>query len=379
MKFGLVAGEASGDLLGAGLVEAIRERVPAARFEGVAGPAMRAAGCERWEDADALAVMGLVEPLRHLPRLLRLRRSLVDRWTASPPDVFIGIDAPDFNLGLETRLRTAGIRTAHYVSPSVWAWRQGRVRKIEQAADLVLCLLPFEKAFYDEHGVNATFVGHPGADRIPEVIDSGAARDALGIERSGQVVAVLPGSRTSEVSRLGPVFAESIARLSGESPGLRFVTPAATAKLKSMIAGQLEDAGIADQVLLLDGQSELAMTAADVVLLASGTAALESALLQKPTVAAYRVAPMTKAILDVFDLIKVDKVTLPNQLTKDPWVPEFLQNDATPAALADAVRSLLEDPERCKAIARRFATLRSELALDADARAAEAVLALAGQ
>ena len=171
MKFGLVAGEASGDILGAGLIRALRERVPDATFEGVAGPAMVAAGCEPWEPAESLAVMGLVEPLRHIPRLLRLRRTLARRWIDSPPDVFIGIDAPDFNLGLETRLRRAGIRTAHYVSPSVWAWRKGRVKKVKKAADTVLCILPFEPPLYEQHGIDAVFVGHPKAHEAPDTVD----------------------------------------------------------------------------------------------------------------------------------------------------------------------------------------------------------------
>ena len=206
MKIALVAGEASGDLLGAGLIRAIRARIPAASFEGVAGPAMIAAGCERLEDAEALAVMGLIEPLRHVPRLLRLRRSLAKRWIQSPPDVFVGIDAPDFNFGLEKKLRRAGIRTAHYVSPTIWAWREGRVKTVREAADRVLCILPFEKDVYDRHGIDAVFVGHPKADSIPVDIDVASAREVLGLG-AAPVIAMLPGSRGSEVSRLGPVFA----------------------------------------------------------------------------------------------------------------------------------------------------------------------------
>ena len=182
MKFGLVAGEASGDVLGAGLIRALRERIPDATFEGVAGPAMVEAGCDQWEAADSLAVMGLVEPLRHIPRLLRLRRELARRWIASPPDVFIGIDAPDFNLGLESKLRRAGIRTAHYVSPSIWAWRPGRVKKVRKAADTVLCILPFEPRLYEQHGVRAVFVGHPKAHEAPARVDQAAARKELGVE-----------------------------------------------------------------------------------------------------------------------------------------------------------------------------------------------------
>ena len=379
MKIGLVAGEASGDLLAAGLITALRERVPHASFAGVAGPQMIAAGCECWEEAETLSVMGLVEPLKVLPKLIMLRRALARRWIESPPDVFVGIDSPDFNLGLETRLKAAGIPTAHYVSPSVWAWRQGRIKSIRKAADCVLCILPFEKKFYDEHGVPAEFVGHPKADETPSFASAADARRALGIDADGPVVAVLPGSRASEVSRLGRLFARATALLLDRHPSLRFVTPIARPSLRSMIENELAEAGMSEYFTLIDGQSEAAMSAADIVLLASGTAALESALLCRPTVAAYRVSPITFAIVRTFGLLKVDKFTLPNLLTETPLVPELMQDDATPEALALAVSELLESPDRTTAIRERFATLRSELALDADQRAADAVLGLAKQ
>ena len=376
MKIGLVAGESSGDLLGAGLIRALRERVPDATFEGVAGPAMVAAGCEQWEPAESLAVMGLVEPLVHIPRLLRLRKSLFDRWQASPPDVFVGIDAPDFNLGLEKKLRRTGIRTVHYVSPSVWAWRPGRIKTVREAADRVLCILPFEKPLYDEHGVDAVFVGHPKADSIPARLDPLSARQALGVD-AGEVVAVLPGSRRGEVGRLGTILAETAKLLATARPGMRFVTPVATPALRPLIEAQLENAGVAGSFLLIDGDSETAMLAADVVLLASGTAALESALLGRPTIAAYRVAPVTYAIAKGLRLVKLTHYTLPNLLTETPLIPEFMQKDATPAALAAAVIGMLDDTERRRFISGEFAKLRSELALGADQRAAESVFELA--
>ncbi|MEE8426340.1 MAG: lipid-A-disaccharide synthase [Woeseiaceae bacterium] len=377
MKVGLVAGEASGDLLGAGLIKALKAQYPQAIFEGVAGSAMVAAGCDRWADAESLAVMGLVEPLREIPRLFRLRRSLINRWRTSPPDVFVGIDAPDFNLGLETALRKSGIPTVHYVSPSVWAWRPGRIEKVRKAADCVLCILPFEKKLYDERGVPAEFVGHPKADSLSADIDAVTIRRSLALRDSGPLVAVLPGSRDSEVSRLGPIFAATAAKLARARPDLRFVLPIASLKLSPSIRAHLRDAGIADRFTLLDGTSEQAMAAADVVLLASGTAALEAALLGKPMVAAYRVAAMSFAIFKLFRLVKLRYFTLPNLLTQTPLVPEFIQDDATVDALADAVGSLLDDPQRCADIRRRFATLRSELALGADQRAADAVIRLA--
>jgi len=376
MKIGLVAGEASGDLLGAGLIRALRERVPDATFEGVAGPAMVAAGCSQWEPADSLAVMGLVEPLAHIPRLLRLRRELNRRWQDSPPDVFVGIDAPDFNLGLEKKLRKSGVKTVHYVSPSVWAWRRGRIQTVKAAADTVLCILPFEKALYDEHGVDAVFVGHPKADSLPAFGDTEAARQKLAINAS-ELVAVLPGSRNGEVARLGAIFAEAAKQIALARPGIRFVTPVATPALRPMIKKQLEDAGVADNFMLIDGDSETAMIAADVVLLASGTAALESALLGKPTIAAYRMARSTAAILRVLRLVSLSYFTLPNLMTESPLVPEFMQENARSPAIAAAVITMLDDPERRRFISGEFAKLRSELALNADQCAADTVFELA--
>ncbi|NCF73237.1 MAG: lipid-A-disaccharide synthase [Gammaproteobacteria bacterium] len=376
MRIGLVAGESSGDLLGAGLVKAIKEQYPDAVFEGVAGPEMLAAGCDQWEAAESLAVFGLIEPLAHLPRLLRLRKSLVERWSASPPDVFVGVDAPDFNLGLEKRLRAAGIKTVHYVSPSIWAWRPGRIKTVKAAADKVLCILPFEKALYDAAEVDATFVGHPKADSTPALIDVPAAREALGIN-AHEVVAVLPGSRLSEIKNLGEVFFAAAATIATAKPDVRFVTPVATPSLKAMIEAQIDAAGLGDKVLLLEGDSERAMIAADVVLLASGTAALESALLAKPTVAAYRIGKLTYAIVKQTSLKKMTHFTLPNILTETPLVPEFIQDDVNSAAIAKEVVDLLDRPDRRQFIADRFARLRVELAQNSDQRAADAVIELA--
>ena len=376
MRIALVAGEASGDQLGAGLIQAIRERVPDASFEGVAGPAMVSAGCEQWEPSESLAVMGLVEPLAHLPRLIRLRRALARRWQASPPDVFVGIDAPDFNLGLEKKLRSCGIRTAHYVSPSVWAWRAGRVKTVAKAADAVLCILPFEAPLYAGHDVNAVFVGHPKADAVPAVVDSSAARRQLGIG-DGELVAVLPGSRGGEIARLGPILAATAKRLIASRPGLRFVTPVAAPSLRPTIERQLHDAGVAEHFLLLDGDSQTAMTAADLVLLASGTAVLEAALLGKPAVAVYRLAALSYALVKGLRLLKLTHVTLPNLMTKVPLVPEFIQGAAQPEAIAAAVGGLLDDPERRRFISDEFAKLKAELALNTDQRAAEVIIGLA--
>jgi lipid-A-disaccharide synthase len=376
MRIGLVAGESSGDLLGAGLIRAIRQQFPDAVFEGVAGPQMLAAGCDQWEPAESLAVFGLIEPLAHLPRLLRLRKNLLDRWTASPPDVFVGIDAPDFNLGLEKRLRTAGIKTVHYVSPSIWAWRAGRTKTVKAAADKVLCILPFEKALYDAVQVDATFVGHPKADSTPAVVDVSATRQALGIDAK-EVVAILPGSRASEIKNLGEVFVAAAASIAAARGDVCFVTPVAAPALRATIEAQIAAAGLTDRFVLLDGDSERAMISADVVLLASGTAALESALLAKPTVAAYRIGKLTYAILEFTSLKNMVHFTLPNLLMDTPLIPEFIQDDVEPAAIARAVIELLDNPDRRQIIADRFARLRTELAQNTDQRAADAVIELA--
>lgn len=376
MRIGLVAGETSGDLLGAGLIQELRELSPDIQFEGVAGPAMQSAGCVAWESSEALAVMGIIEPLREIPRLLRLRRELIDRWTKTPPDVFVGIDAPDFNLGLETRLRKQGICTAHYGSPSLWAWRQGRVRKIAKAVDMVLCLLPFEKAFYERHQVTAEFVGHPMADAIPDDLDAARYRSALGIE-ADRVVAVLPGSRMSEVTRLGPIFAAACAQLAATDSGLRFVAPMISDRIRRLFEAHLNSAGMESRFTLTDGDAESAIAAADVVLLASGTAALQAALLCRPMVAAYRLAALSGVIVKTFRLLKSPYVTLPNMLTQEPLVPEFLQGAATPGALAEAVSGLLNDAAKRAQIVEQFSKLRLELARGADKMAAQVIFDLA--
>ncbi len=376
MRIGLVAGEASGDQLGAGLIRAIRARLPDARFEGVAGPAMVEAGCEAWADAEELAVMGLVEPLRHVPRLLRLRSRLASRWQATPPDVFVGIDAPDFNLGLETRLRAAGIPTVHYVSPTIWAWRPKRIEKIARAADKVLCILPFEPYLYRDAGVDAEFVGHPKADSLSQPDDVPGLKTALGLDADKPLVALLPGSRRGEVGRLLDTILGSARRLADESPDLQFVVPAATKAIDTMIRDGLERHGLGSKVSVLDGQGVDAMAASDLVIMASGTAVLEAALLGKPCVAVYKLAPTSAWIVRTFDLLKLKYVTLPNNLTEEPLVPEFLQEAATPEAIANEAQALLADPARREGIRERFAKLREDMALDADERAADAVLGM---
>lgn len=376
--FALVAGEASGDNLGAALMEALRARVPAARFVGVAGPRMRAAGCEVLADSEELAVMGLTEILRHLPRLLRLRRRLRAAFVERRPDVFIGIDAPEFNLGLAGQLKASGLRTVQYVSPQVWAWRQGRVQGIGRACDLVLCLLPFEPAFYSAHGVAARFVGHPLADQFPLHPDRGAARAELGLAQDAPVLAILPGSRLGEVSRLGADFAGAAVWLASHLPGLRFVAPMATARTRACFEAQWQKAAPGVEVLWLDGRARVAMAAADAVLVASGTATLETLLSKRPMVVAYRLGAITAQLIRRLGLVKVPYFSQPNLLLGRRAVVELLQEQVTPAALGRAVLDLLEDDSTRGGLEAEFLRVHESLRVGGAARAADAVLELAG-
>jgi len=373
-SFGLVAGEASGDNLGGPLVEALAARAPGSRFFGIAGPRMAAAGCEAWYPADELAVMGLAEVLRHLPRLLRLRRALVSRLAAAAPDAYVGIDSPEFNLRVAAALRSRGVPTVQYVSPQVWAWRQGRVRTIGNAVDLVLCLLPFEVDFYRAHGVRAEFVGHPLADRIPLESDRAAARAELGMS-GGAVVAVLPGSRLGEVSRLGPPFAATIAWLASRRPDISFVAAMANDAARRSFTGALAAHAPGVDVRVVDGRAQECMAASDAVLLASGTATLEATLVKRPMVVAYRVAPLTNWLLRGLGLVKTDFFSQPNLLAGRALVPEFFQAQVRAEVLGPAVLGQLERPD-LPALADAFGAIHQSLRRDASARAAEAILDL---
>ena len=375
MRVALVAGEASGDLLGAGLVAALRERLPGAEFAGIGGQAMRDAGLQAWHDCSELAVMGLAEVLRHLPRLLRLRRGLRARLSDWQPDVFVGIDAPDFNLGLERQLRQRGIPTVHYVSPSVWAWREGRAARIGESADRVLCLFPMEPPIYARHGVDARFVGHPLADAMPLEPDRAAARARFGLSMHDPVLAVLPGSRLGEIQRMGSAFLDAAARVAAALPGLAILLPAANPGCRAMLERQLGASGL-QGVRLLDGDARAAMEAADVVLLASGTAALEAMLAKRPMVIGHRIAPLTHALVRRLGLLKSRFVSLPNVLAGEALVPELLQDDCTPANLAAAVLHWFEQPEAAAALRPMFRAIHESLRRDASASAADAVAAL---
>ncbi|WP_267126327.1 lipid-A-disaccharide synthase [Xanthomonas sacchari] len=377
LRIALVAGEASGDLLGAGLIDALRARYPDAEFAGVGGEAMRQAGCQTWFDASELAVMGLLEVLRHLPRLLKLRRALRERLLAWHPDVFVGIDAPDFNLGVERWLKQRGLRTVHYVSPSVWAWREQRAAKIGASADRVLCLFPMEPPIYAKHGVDARFVGHPMADAIALHEDHGAARASLGVAADVPVLAVLPGSRLGEIGKLGDTFFAAAAQVLQQLPHARVLVPAANAACKALIEEQLARSALpAAATRVLDGHARAALLAADAVLLASGTATLEAMLVKRPMVVGYKVAPLTYRIVKALGLLKVDRYALPNILAGHDLAPELMQDACTPDALAAALLHWLRNPQAVAALQPEYERLHLLLRQDASARAADAVLEL---
>jgi lipid-A-disaccharide synthase len=371
----IVAGETSGDNLAAALIRALKARRPTLEFEGVAGPAMVAAGCRAWASSESLAVMGLFEVLTHLPRLLRLRRTVLARARAARPLAYVGVDAPEFNLGLAARLHGAGIATVQYVSPQVWAWRQGRVRRMAGTLDLVLCLLPFEKRFYDGAGLAAEFVGHPLADRIPLEPDRAGARARLGLPADATVVALLPGSRRGEVERLADDFLGAAAWLRERRPDVRFVAPMANPAARAIFARALA-ARPGPAVTLTDGQAEAVLTAADCALVASGTATLETLLCKRPMVVAYRLGRATAAVIRALGVMKAPFFAQPNLLAGRRLVPELFQEAVTPERLGGELLGWLEDRARAEAVTAEFRRIHEELRRGASERAAEAVLAL---
>ncbi len=371
-RIAMVAGELSGDVLGAGLIQALKRRHAGLRVEGIGGPAMRAAGLRSLYPLEALSIMGLVEVLRHLPRLIVLRQRLVRHFRDHPPDVFIGIDSPDFNLGLERRLRTHGVPTVHYVSPSVWAWRRGRIKRIAQSVDLMLTLLPFEPAYYRAQGVPVVFVGHPTADCYGLDPDAARFRACLGLSAERPVLALLPGSRQGEVAHIGPIFAKTMVRLVRQRPDLQLVAAMAASELRRLFQRQLKAVGLT-YCRLIEGNAKAVMGAADVVLTASGTATLEAMFLQRPMVVAYRLSPVTAGVVAALRLIKTRYFALPNLLADEALVPEYIQGEATPQNLAQAVDNLLADPQRVSYLQQRFRQLHGTLRCNANERAADAL------
>ncbi len=376
LRVGIVAGESSGDQLGAALIAALRARVLELECFGVAGPKMIAAGCEAWAGAEELAVMGLTEVVRHLPRLLGLRASLSRRFLAAGPDLFVGVDAPEFNLGLAKRLHAKGLTTVQYVSPQVWAWRQGRVRGIGRACDLVLCLLPFETGFYSRHGVPATFVGHPLADQIPLEVDRRDARAALGLSPSTTLVALLPGSRVGEVERLGVDFLQAAAWLHERRPDFAFIAPMATARSREVFQTKQAEVTGVPEILVVEGRAQQVLAACDAAIVASGTATLETLLSRRPMVVAYRFGSLTAFLLRRLRLVKVPYFSQPNLLVGRALVPELLQEQVSGAALGEALLGRLTDREYLRTLDEEFRKVHETLQGDAAARAAEAILAL---
>ncbi|MGG5871851.1 lipid-A-disaccharide synthase [Pseudomonas peli] len=372
MRVALVAGEASGDILGAGLMQALKAQYPQIEFIGVGGPLMQAQGLNSYFPMERLSVMGLVEVLGRLPELLSRRKRLINTLIEAKPDVFIGIDAPDFNLTLELKLRQAGIKTVHYVSPSVWAWRQKRVLKIREACDLMLTLFPFEAQFYQDHQVPVRFVGHPLADTIPQQADRAAAREALNLAQDQPVVALLPGSRGGEVSRLGSLFLDAAVRLRTLRPGIQFVLPCSSPERRAQLEQMLVGRDL--PLTLLNGRSHETLAACDAVLIASGTATLEALLYKRPMVVAYKVAPLTYRILK--RLVTSAYISLPNLLAERLLVPEMIQDAATPEALAQLLAPLLDGGE---VQTEGFDVIHRALRRDASVQAAKAVLQLTGR
>ena len=369
----IVAGEASGDQLGAALMLALRAQLPQVQFAGIPGPLMKAAGCVAWANTDELAVMGLFEVIPHLPRLLRIRRELIRRVLAEPPDVYIGVDFKEFNLSVARRLKAAGVRTVQYVSPQVWAWRERRVYRIGAACDLLLCLLPFEPPFYAKFGVRAQFVGHPLADQIPLDVDRQAARAELRLEPDRPVVALLPGSRAGEVVRLGPDFIAAARALKELEPQLQCIAPMASAATAALfVAAGATAAGIRS----VNGQSRTVLMAADVALVASGTATLEALLCRCPMVVAYRLGGLTAWLLRALRLVRLPYFSLPNLLAGEALVPEYFQQAVNGQALAASLHTQLRDAVQRSRLMLRFRAIHQGLRQDGAARAATAIVAL---
>jgi len=376
LRIGIIAAEPSGDLLACGLVKALREQLPAVQFEGVAGPLMREAGVEQWENMDSLSVMGLFEVLQHLPRLLRLRARLLARWRDTPPAVFIGVDAPDFNLELECRLRAAGTATVHYVSPTVWAWRTGRVRKIRRAVDLLLTIFPFEQDFLAEHQVPMRYVGHPLACDMPLEPDRSGARTALGLDDSCPVLAVLPGSRRGEVGRLARPFLQTAAGLQRRLPDLQLVVPLVNRSTARLFEQELRRTAHDLPVTITKGGSRQALAAADVVLTASGTATLEGLLSKRPMVVGYKLNAATYWVARLLKLVKVEHVAMANLLAGERLAPELIQGKCELAHLLPPLERFFAEPALRVRVAERYGEIHQTLRIDTNREAANAVVEL---
>ncbi|MES9876096.1 MAG: lipid-A-disaccharide synthase [Candidatus Sedimenticola sp. 1PA] len=374
LRVGIVANEVSGDHLAASLMRALRAKYPDIQFEGMTGPAMVAEGCKSLAVIDP--VMGLAEVLKHLPSLISTRKQLFRHFADNPPDVFIGVDAPDFNLQLETRLKQAGIKTVHFVSPTVWAWRQKRVTKVRKAVDLMLSIFPFEVDFLRQHDVPVAYVGHPLADEIPIVNDSVSARERLDIPLDAPVIAILPGSRASELKGLGETFIKTAQWCLEKEPSLRFVTPLVNSGIRQLFESELQRLAPGLPIHMVEGNSRDAILSADLVLTASGTATLETLLLKRPMVVGYRLHWLTYWLVKTFDLLKIPHFAMANLLSPEPLAPEFLQDECQPELLGKALMELLGDKPRRERIGAIYHDVHAKMRLDAAATAADAVLEL---
>ena len=376
MRIGIVAAEPSGDLLAAGLMDALRERLPGVQFEGISGPLMRASGIEQWEDMDSLSVMGLFEVLQHLPRLLRLRGRVLERWRETPPELFIGVDAPDFNLTVECRLRGHGVPTVHYVSPTVWAWRRGRVHKIRRAVDLLLTIFPFESEFLRRHGVPSRYVGHPLACQMPIEPDRAGARRELGLDPQRPVLAVLPGSRRGEVGLLARPFLQTAVALQRNDPTLQVVVPLVNETTHRLLEQVCQRHAPELQASVSIGTSRQALAAADVVLTASGTATLEGLLSKRPMVVGYKLTGATYLLARWLRLVKVEHVAMANLLADERLAPELIQSACEPDQLVPAVQRFLDDASLRERIVARYREIHEDLRTDTNREAAAAVVRL---
>lgn len=372
MKIVIVAGEVSGDILASGLIKELKQRLPELEVTGIAGPLMIEQGCKPWFAMDELSVMGLVEVLGRLPRILQVRKQLTQKILDYKPDLFIGVDAPDFNLSLEDKLKQKGFKTVHYVSPSVWAWKRKRVFKMKRALDLVLVFLPFEKAFYDQYQVPCQFVGHTLADQIPMQSDKTLAREQLNLATSGRYLAILPGSRSAEIKQLTPIFLATANSLQNKYPDLKFIVPLVNQQRLEQFQEIKQQLFPELKLHTFIANSQQVLAASDLVLIASGTATLEAMLVKRPMVVAYKVHPLTYAIGS--RLVKTDFVALPNLLAGQELVPELLQHNCTEPKLVAALDQLLQ-ADNSQLIA-QFTQLHQTIAKDADNQAADAIAKL---
>lgn len=375
LRIGIAVNEISGDQLAASLIQALKKKRPDLHFEGMTGPRMEAEGCRSLEKIDP--VMGLLEVLKHLPHLLGVRRRLFRHFLDNPPALFIGVDAPDFNLVLERRLKAQGIKTVHFVSPTVWAWRQGRAKKFRLSVDLMLCIFDFEVAFLRRYQVNAAYVGHPMADEIPLApLSPEEQRRRLGMDPQRPAIAILPGSRMSEVGRLTDDFIAAAQWCLERRPELQFLVPLVNPRIRRHFEQRLAAIAPGLPMTLLDQQARESIQAAEVVLVASGTATLETLLLKRPMVVGYRVSAFTYWVFRLFRLLKIPHVALANVLSEEPLAPEYLQHDCRPETLGSALLKLLESPERCAEIAEVYLRIHHSMRCNAAEKAADAVIAL---